>query len=247
MQANADIPVFEPHAEMNSIKKGLDEAGCAIILNAQSLASTQQVRDELFDSMDLTYLQDQDSPEEFYPAKTRRLPALLARSESVQGMATDPTINALCEHHLSDNCDRFQLHVSVAVNIGPGAREQVLHREEDAFPFFELPRPNLVIATMWAMNDFTHSNGATLLVPGSHRWSADRQARPDEVAQADMPGHCTLRALTVPTNGATALFFRTPSVGCVRRKTNTSTCRPLSRRTCPTKSESWWATRCTVR
>ena len=187
MQANADIPVFEPHAEMNSIKKGLDEAGCAIILNAQSLASTQQVRDELFDSMDLTYLQDQDSPEEFYPAKTRRLPALLARSESVQGMATDPTINALCEHHLSDNCDRFQLHVSVAVNIGPGAREQVLHREEDAFPFFELPRPNLVIATMWAMNDFTHSNGATLLVPGSHRWSADRQARPDEVAQAYMP------------------------------------------------------------
>ena len=98
MQANADIPVFEPHAEMNSIKKGLDEAGCAIILNAQSLASTQQVRDELFDSMDLTYLQEQDSPEEFYPAKTRRLPALLARSESVQGMATDPTINALCEH-----------------------------------------------------------------------------------------------------------------------------------------------------
>ena len=61
MQANADIPVFEPHAEMNSIKKGLDEAGCAIILNAQSLASTQQVRNELFDSMDQTYLQDQDS------------------------------------------------------------------------------------------------------------------------------------------------------------------------------------------
>jgi ectoine hydroxylase-related dioxygenase (phytanoyl-CoA dioxygenase family) len=45
----------------------------------------------------------------------------------------------------------------------------------------------LVIATMWAMSDFTHSNGATLLVPGSHRWQTGRQATPDEVAQADMP------------------------------------------------------------
>ena len=27
---------------------------------------------------------------------------------------------------------------------------------------------------MWAMSDFTADNGGTQLVPGSHRWDADR-------------------------------------------------------------------------
>ena len=187
MRSKPEIPTFESDADVDSIAKALDEAGCAIIRHVQSSTTTKRVRTELLDSMDDADLDENDSPKDFYPAKTRRLTALLARSKSVQSMATDPSINALCEHHLGGNCDRFQLHVSAAVNIGPGAREQVLHREEDDFAFFELPRPNLIIATMWAMNDFTHLNGATLLVPGSHCWSADRHARRDEVAQAEMP------------------------------------------------------------
>ncbi|HIG39479.1 MAG: phytanoyl-CoA dioxygenase family protein [bacterium] len=72
------------------------------------------------------------------------------------------------------------------MEIGPGAREQVLHREEDPFDFFPVPRPNLVISSMWAMSDFKKENGATLLVPGSHKWEADRKATPDEVKVAEM-------------------------------------------------------------
>ena len=30
-------------------------------------------------------------------------------------------------------------------------------------------------------------NGATVVVPGSHRWDADRKARPEELTQAVMP------------------------------------------------------------
>ena len=47
--------------------------------------------------------------------------------------------------------------------VGPGARDQILHREEDLFPYFPLPRPNLVLATMWAMTDFTVDNGSQCL------------------------------------------------------------------------------------
>tara|TARA_B100000809_G_scaffold67864_1_gene64983 strand:+ start:170 stop:973 length:804 start_codon:yes stop_codon:yes gene_type:complete len=185
--AKAEIPVFESGVDLSLVKGALDESGCAVIRNVQAPELTQEVKAELGDSLGKSRVQEDDSAEDFYPAKTQRLPALLARSKGAQRMATHPTIQSLCEHHLGNNCERFQLHVSAAVNIGPGAREQVLHREEDAFPFFEIPRPNLVIATMWAMSDFTHSNGATLLVPGSHRWQTGRQATPDEVAQADMP------------------------------------------------------------
>ena len=76
--------------------------------------------------------------------------------------------------------------------MAPGARKQVLHREEDPFTFFPLPRPNIIVASMWAVSDFRADNGATLLVPGSHRWPADRKAAPGEVVNAEMPAGAVL-------------------------------------------------------
>ncbi len=40
---------------------------------------------------------------------------------------------------------------------------------------------------MVALVDFTADNGSTLIVPGSHRWEAGRQATPDEIVPAEMP------------------------------------------------------------
>ena len=34
--------------------------------------------------------------------------------------------------------------------------------------------PDLILATLWALSDFTVENGGTQLVPGSHRWEAGR-------------------------------------------------------------------------
>ena len=103
-----------------------------------------------------------------------------------------PTIAALNDRHLLPNCSKWQLNVTAALEVGPGARDQILHREEDLFPYFPLPRPNLILATMWAMSDFTADNGGTQLVPGSHRWAKDRTAEPDEVVRAEMPAGSVL-------------------------------------------------------
>jgi MFS family permease len=40
----------------------------------------------------------------------------------------------------------FARDVTAALNVAPGARAQVLHREEDPFTIFPLPRPHLVDA-----------------------------------------------------------------------------------------------------
>ena len=40
---------------------------------------------------------------------------------------------------------------------------------------------------MWAISDFREDNGAALVVPGSHTWSADRSPEPDEITSAEMP------------------------------------------------------------
>ena len=44
-----------------------------------------------------------------------------------------------------------------------------------------------MVNTMWALDDFTVANGATRIVPGSHRWVDRRPAEGDEVVDAVMP------------------------------------------------------------
>jgi ectoine hydroxylase-related dioxygenase (phytanoyl-CoA dioxygenase family) len=146
-----------------------------------------------------------DDPAAFYPGLTQRVTALVARSGQVRELILHPTVTAVCDHFLRPNApDGYQLHVTAALNVAPGARAQVLHREEDPFTIFPLPRPHLVVATMWAITDFRAENGATLLVPGSHCWTADRQPTPDEILAAEMPAGSVLFWLGGTLHGAGA-------------------------------------------
>ena len=53
---------------------------------------------------------------------------------------------------------------------------------------------SLIPATTVSSGDFTKANGATQVVPGSHKWPAERKAEPHEITQAEMPAGSALRA-----------------------------------------------------
>ena len=61
-----------------------------------------------------------------------------------------------------------------AIEMNPGQAPQPFHSDDGSIP---LPRPHVPIAcvAIWALTDFTHENGATRIVPGSHRRSRPRQ------------------------------------------------------------------------
>jgi ectoine hydroxylase-related dioxygenase (phytanoyl-CoA dioxygenase family) len=64
----------------------------------------------------------------------------------------------------------FQLHLTQAISIGPGAPAQQLHRDHWCFDFHAFPAGvDVEVATIWALTDFTTTNGATRIVPDSHR------------------------------------------------------------------------------
>lgn len=164
----------------------------------------------------------------FYPGKTKRITALVARSETFRTFVTHPLMLSVCDAILKPNCVHYQVHATAALKIGPGAREQVLHREEDPYQFFKVPRPRMILASMWAITDFTEANGGTKIVPGSHLWPADRIARPHEVVAAAMPAGSVLLWMGGTLHGAGANrtdewrygVFLSYSLGWLRQEEN---------------------------
>lgn len=200
---SAVIPTCPPGTEPDAMYALVDEAGCLVVHDLASADQVAAVRAELGDEMATAKVAD-DDPADFYPGITRRVVALMHRSPTMRELMMHPVVEALGDRHLRPNCKQWTLNVTAALEVGPGARDQILHREEDLYPYFELPRPNLILASMWAMSDFTADNGGTQLVPGSHRWNADRTAAPEEVARAEMPAGSVLFWLGGTLHGAGA-------------------------------------------
>lgn len=200
----AEIPVFSATDSVPAMAAALDEAGCIVVRDMIDSARCEQIKSELDPHMSRARFSDSDAAEDFYPARTRRISGLISRSLAVRNLTIHPVTTALCDHHLLPNCERYNVHVTAGLIVGRGARSQVLHREEDPFSFFALPRPNLVIASMAAVTEFTAENGGTLLVPGSHRWDAEREATDEEVVSAAMPAGAMLFWLGGTLHGAGA-------------------------------------------
>ena len=87
------------------------------------------------------------------------------------GLCAHPRVLALLDRLLMPN---FLLSTMQSIRLHPGEVEQAWHTD-DAFYF--MPRPHalpLAVSAIWAIDDFTEDNGATELIPGSHRWGDER-------------------------------------------------------------------------
>lgn len=108
-----------------------------------------------------------------------------------------PMLLALCDRILLPSCARYQLNLGHLLQRGPGADEQLLHRDEAVWSDVPKPAPELQLAAVIAFVDFTRANGGTRIVPGSHRWPdrslspAEQFAQPpptaEQIAYAEMP------------------------------------------------------------
>ena len=57
--------------------------------------------------------------------------------------------------------------------VGPGEKEQVLHRDIGIWPFIQKmgkAAPEVMVSILLALSDFTEEVGATRVIPGSHLW-----------------------------------------------------------------------------
>lgn len=140
----------------------------------------------------------------FYGTKTIRIDGLPAKSDTFVRFMLDPTMHEVCRHFLRPGCPDYLLNTAQLIQIGPGEHAQSLHRDEDAWPDMPADRPNLSVQALIALSEFTDENGATQVVPGSHRWASGRIPEPHEITHAVMPAGSAVYYLGATLHGGGA-------------------------------------------
>jgi ectoine hydroxylase-related dioxygenase (phytanoyl-CoA dioxygenase family) len=124
--------------------------------------------------------------------RTRRTGGLVARSATCRELVTDRTVLGTVKGVLG-HATSFHLHLTQVIAIGPGEPMQQIHRDQWAFDFFPFPRGYEVQCnTIWALTDFTAANGATRIVPGSHRLDDGLTFEEGDTEPAEMPAGSVL-------------------------------------------------------
>ena len=105
---------------------------------------------------------------------------------------------------------KYLLSVTQAINIHPGENAQGFHRDGGYYLLPPTFRP-VCIGMIAALDDFTAENGATEMLPGSHKWSETELqtfavARNDRTLQRDYA--TKLKTIEMPA-GAAVIFVGT--------------------------------------
>ena len=101
----------------------------------------------------------------FEGTHTTRIYNLLAHGPHFEMIPVHPAVLPIAEAVL----DAGLLVSSLSsIAIEPGETPQPIHADDQVIPLPK-PHPPTVCNTMWALTDFTEANGATRVIPGSHR------------------------------------------------------------------------------
>ena len=101
---------------------------------------------------------------------SRRVRELLGRGDVFWECASHQAVNGIVARLLGPT---FIIGAAALNEVNPGARQQRLHRDD---MFVPLPRPfakPLIVNTIWALDDFTVTKGATRFVHQSHHADGD--------------------------------------------------------------------------
>ncbi|MEQ9590675.1 MAG: phytanoyl-CoA dioxygenase family protein [Parvibaculaceae bacterium] len=178
------IVTLSAAAETPAIFETLQREGCVVLRDRLNQKEVDRYRGDLKPILDKSLFGDG----RFVGTKTKRLGGLFAKSEIAQRAALDSVISEIVQGVLGDNCERYQVNLTQAVEIYPGEPDQYLHADEGLFDYCKIEGERM-INVMWALTPFDEKTGGTRVVPGSHCWSAEREPLESEIETAVMdPG-----------------------------------------------------------
>ncbi len=205
------MEIFERNPDPLEAASALKRDG-TIVINAQiDIDIVQKVASELrahFDS------EGRYAESDFNGYNTLRVSAILAKSRTAAELIGDPGLLKITDEILLPFCDCYRIGSTTGIEICPGESAQVLHRDDTIYPI-RMPGIEWQLSAMWALTDFTVENGATQVVPGSHRWHSERVAKPEEILQMDMAAGSALIYLGTTLHGGGENRANHPRMGLV--------------------------------
>jgi ectoine hydroxylase-related dioxygenase (phytanoyl-CoA dioxygenase family) len=148
---------------------------------------------------------------DFEGFSTQRIYAFFAKTRTFDAQALDPLVLGVAERILGQAC---LLSAPTGICIGPGETAQNLHRDDTVYPVAR-PHAELVLNTMWALDDFTEENGATHVVPGSHRWQENIPRDGAKQIRAVAPAGSVMFFLGSVFHGGGANTTQKPRLGVI--------------------------------
>jgi len=182
------IERLSPTASPDEVADVLGRDGCVVVERVVDAAVLDRARAELAPYLEATPF----GPDEFSGRRTRRTGGLVARSATCRELVMHPLVLGAVRGVLG-HATSVQLHLTQVIAIGPDEPAQQIHRDQWAFDFFPFPSGYEVQCnTIWAMTDFTERNGATRVIPGSHRDEDRKEFAHEDTEPAEMPAGSVL-------------------------------------------------------
>lgn len=212
MSQTPSIPHVPASAGAAPILAALREAGGVIIEGLLAAAQVATINCEIKQPLrDLAPGSSHSSEaiKTFHGANTRRLTGLTTSSSGFREYLLDhDLLHELSEQIFHTDSGTYWLCGAQLIEIGPGNAAQVLHRDQGQYQVFNTigpSAPEAIINFLVALTDFTPENGATRVIPGSHKWPdfAD-SGKPEDTVPAVMKAGdaCFILGKTVHGGGA---------------------------------------------
>ena len=202
---------FQNSSNSGEIMAALIRDGGAIVANQVPHVLVDKVAQELrpyFDEQGDKFQND------FNGYKTLRLGGILGISRTSAELIAHPRVMEVADAVLRPNCASYRIGSCTAIEIYPGEEAQVLHRDDSFYPI-RIPNVEFQLSAMWALDDFTIENGATRVVPGSHKHRQEPNVDKGDVLQAVMAKGSVLFYLGSTIHGGGANKSDSPRSGLI--------------------------------
>jgi len=187
------IPRLRFDDAIDSITSALDGSGAVIVeglLTSDVVSRFNSEIDEHLESAEHGRQLVNPLVGAFFGPQTRHITGVAAKSRVfAEEVLCNPLLLGVCDRILLPSCARYQLNIAHVLDRGPGSPQQFLHRDEVVWSHLPRPHPEVQVASVIALEEFSADNGATRVAPGSHRWPLERAAEIEELVAAEMsPG-----------------------------------------------------------
>jgi len=151
---------FGPDVTPDEVVAVMDELGYCVVervLPPEQVATIKADLDRVLADIPL-------GRNDFEGFHSRRIYNVFAKTRVLDDVALHPLLLGVLDRILG----HYQFSAPVGIEIGPGESAQVLHYDDVVYPL-PWPHQQVVVNSMWAYDDFTEANGATRIIPRSHR------------------------------------------------------------------------------